>query len=121
MELRPERALDSRAGLVAGPEIVAEGLDDVIGGHTDVRSPSFQHLRHGAENSGNRAEGRITLLEPADPVEMAEQLVGPVDEVDDHAPALADVAMCLACPPRSGSDLRFLSGRRKNKGLTPSP
>jgi len=57
MKLRPQRALDSGAGFVAGPELVAERLDDVIGGNADVRRAPFQHLRDRAENSDDRAEG----------------------------------------------------------------
>ena len=37
MELGPQRRLDAFARLVVPPQIVAKRLDDVIGGHTDVR------------------------------------------------------------------------------------
>ena len=38
----------------------------------------MEHARYGAE-------GRLAvLLEVAAPVELAEELVGPVDQVDDH-------------------------------------
>ena len=59
VELRPQRRLDAFAGLVAGPEIVAERLDDVIGGHADVRRPVLEHLHDGAEHAGDGAERRI--------------------------------------------------------------
>ena len=35
-ELRIEIRLDARAGLVAGPELVPERLDDVVGGDADM-------------------------------------------------------------------------------------
>ena len=38
-ELGPQLGSDAGAGLVAGPEIVAEGLDDMVGGHADMGGP----------------------------------------------------------------------------------
>ena len=86
VELREQCALHALARLVAGPEIVAEGLDDVIGRHTDVSRSRLDHLQHGVQHAGHGAEGRIlALVEAAKAVEVAEQLVGAVDEMDDHA------------------------------------
>ena len=85
MKLRPQRGLDAVAGLVAGPEVVAERLDDVIGRDADVRGAAFDHLEHGVEHAEHGAEGLVLpLVEAAQAVEMTEQLVGAVDEMDDH-------------------------------------
>ena len=83
MKLRPQGAVDAFARLVALPEVVAEGLDDVVGRDADVRGAAFEHLRDRVEDAGDRPERGIPFLRPPDPVELAEELVGPVDEVDD--------------------------------------
>ena len=46
VELREQRRLDAVAGLVAGPEVVAKRLDDVIGRDADVRRALLDHLQH---------------------------------------------------------------------------
>ncbi len=89
VELREERALDAGPGLVPGPEAVAERLDHVIGRHADMRGPRLDHLEHRLQDADHGAEGRVrALVEPALSVEVPEQLVGAVDEVDDHGPSL---------------------------------
>jgi hypothetical protein len=84
IELRPERALDPLPRLVAGPEIVAERFDDVIGRHADVRRAGLEHLRDGVQHAGDGAERRIALAETADAVEVAKELVRAVDQMNDH-------------------------------------
>jgi hypothetical protein len=85
--------LDALAGLVAGPQLVAEGLDDVVGGHADVRGAALQQLQHAVQHAGDRAERAVLVLgEAAQPVEVPEQLVGAVDEVDDHVATIPDQA-----------------------------
>src|SRR5205085_12585705 len=84
MKLREQRRLHVRARLIARPEIVAERFDDVIGGDAEVRRALLDHLQHGVQHPGHRAERRVLLPEPAQAVEMAEELVGPVDEMYDH-------------------------------------
>ena len=59
-----QRRIDAFAGLVAGPEIVAERLDDVIGGDADVRRAFFEHLRDRAQHAGDRAERPVRQLGP---------------------------------------------------------
>ena len=50
-----------------------------------MRRPFLHHLQHGVQDTGDGAEGRgAATAEPPLPVEMPEQLVGAVDEVDDH-------------------------------------
>jgi hypothetical protein len=86
MELREEGGLDPIAGFVAGPELVSERLDDMIGRHADVRLSRLDHLQHGLQHADHGAERWIlALVEAAQPVEMAEQLIRTVDEVNDHA------------------------------------
>src|ERR1044072_311522 len=85
LELRRECGIDALPCFVAGPERVAEGLDDVIGGDADVGSPLLDHLQDCVEHAGDGTERRIFLLfSVAHAVEEAEQLVRAVDEVDDH-------------------------------------
>src|SRR5262249_39955610 len=85
VELREERALDAVACLVAGPETVAERLNDVIGRHADMSCSRFNHLKHRLKDADHGAEGWVrALVESAQSVEVAEQLVGAVDEMDDH-------------------------------------
>ena len=86
MELRQQRGLDAVAGLVAGPQAVAERLDDVIGRDADVRGAFLDHLQHGVEHADDGAEGQVlALAEAAQAVEVSEQLVRAIDEVNDHA------------------------------------
>ena len=83
MELRPQRRLDSFARLVSGPKLVAERLDHVIGRDADVRRALLDHVEHGVQHADDGAERPVlALAEAPQAVEEAEQLVGPVDEVD---------------------------------------
>ena len=73
------------AGLVAGPETVPEGLDDVVGRHAEVRRPVLDHLQDGMQHADHGSEGRgPALVEAAQAVEVAEQLVGAIQQVNDH-------------------------------------
>jgi hypothetical protein len=62
MELREEGGLDTLAGLVARPELVAEGLDDVIGRDADVRGALLDHLEDGIEDAEHATEWRVVAL-----------------------------------------------------------
>src|SRR2546427_7321396 len=60
---------------------------DVVGRHTDVSGPLLDHLQDGVQHAAHRAEGRILARGgAAAAVELAEQLVGAVDEMNDHSP-----------------------------------
>jgi hypothetical protein len=86
MELRPQRGLDALAGLVARPQQVAKGLDHVVGGHAQMRRIVFDQLQHAVEDAATAPKRAVLALgEAAQAIEVAEQLVGAVDEVDDHA------------------------------------
>jgi hypothetical protein len=84
MKLRPQCAINAGTRLVAGPKLVAKGLDDVIGGDTNVRGAVFDHLHERAEDAGDRAKGWIGFVKTAEPVEVAEQFVSAVNEVNNH-------------------------------------
>src|SRR5262249_44473852 len=68
----------------------------MVGGHTEVSGAFLDHLEHGIQHADDRAEGTISsLVEAARSVEVTEQLVGAIDQVDDHA---------RPTPPRSCHD-----------------
>jgi hypothetical protein len=80
LKLREQVWLDALARLVIGPEVIAEGLDHVIGSDADVCGAGLDHLQHRVQHPGNGAKRLVlALVEGALPVEMAEQLVGSVD------------------------------------------
>ena len=90
--------VDARAVLVPRPQVVAERLDDVVGGHADVGGALLQHLQHGARpRPGWRATSSPVVGHVRRQREVvAEQLVGPVDQVDleAHGSILAGRASC---------------------------
>ncbi len=55
-ELRQEVRVDARAGLVSGPQAIAERLDDVIGGDADVRGAAIDHAEHRADHAAHGAD-----------------------------------------------------------------
>src|SRR5437660_1463686 len=89
MELRAQSALNSRACLVSGPEIVAERFDDVIRSNTEVSRAVLDHLCDRVQHTDNGAERWIGFGEATDAVEVPKEFVGAVDEVDDHKERLA--------------------------------
>ena len=92
VELREECGLDAVPCLVAGPEPVAEGLDDVIGGDADVSGSGLDHLQHSMQHTDHGAEGPIRAFsEAAKAVEVAEKLVRAVYEMNDMLSMADDV------------------------------
>src|SRR6266571_3157320 len=82
------RGLDALPGLVVGPEVVAERLDDVIGCHTDVSRSGLDHLQYRMQHAADSAEALIlALAEMAPAVKLAEQLVRAVEGMNYHAAA----------------------------------
>ena len=82
MELREQRPLDPCAGLVVRPKAIPKRLDHVIGGHTDVRVAVFvlDYLKNGLQHADDSAIGAVLAFgKPAQPVEVAEELVGSVN------------------------------------------
>ena len=79
-----ERGLHAIAGLVSGPERIAERLDDVVGRHADVSRSRLDHLQNGIEDADHRAEGLIfALVEATQAIEVPEQLVRAVDQMNN--------------------------------------
>src|SRR6185436_985015 len=79
--------VDPFAGLVPGPEVVAERLDDVVGRDAHVRGAGLEHLEDAVQDAGGGGVRALRLrlaARASQAVELAEQLVRAVDEVDDH-------------------------------------
>src|SRR6476469_5289885 len=92
MELRAQCALDASAGLVARPKPIAKRLDHVVGGDAEVPLAALDHLEDGLQHADHGAVRAIhAFVEPAQAVEVTKDLVGTVNEVDDH----------FALPPRT--------------------
>ena len=53
-ELRAQLGVDAGAGLVAGPEAVAERLHDVVGRDAEVRGAAAEHRQHRREDAAHR-------------------------------------------------------------------
>src|SRR5581483_8572897 len=77
------------AGLVSEVEIVAKGLDHVVSCDAKVRLPGFNHRQHGSHNTANGSNLLpVSLLCGRNREKVAEQLVGAVDQMNDHATQL---------------------------------
>src|SRR5262249_45603011 len=88
LELTQEQRVDALAGLVAGPEVVAKGFDDVIRRHPEMRGAALEHAEHRGHDATDGAQLlRCGALERGrGREEVAEQLVGAVDQMDVHDP-----------------------------------
>ena len=85
LKLRTQRRLDTVAGLVAVPQLIAEGFNHVIGGDADEARPFFDHLQDAIEHADDGAHGAILVFrEASQTVKVPKQLVRAVDEVHDH-------------------------------------
>jgi hypothetical protein len=85
MELLEQRALDARAGLVARPKPITKRLDHVVGGNADVSVAVLDHLQHRLQHANDGTIRAVfAFCEPAQPVEVTEELVSAVDEVNNH-------------------------------------
>lgn len=57
----------------------------MIGGDTKVCGALLEHLQHRVQHANHGASGLIrTLGEPAQAIEVPEELVGAVNEVNEH-------------------------------------
>jgi hypothetical protein len=87
-ELREERRLDALPRFVARPQPIAKRFDHVVGRDAEVRGALLEHLQHGLDDPDHSAEGAVLPPgEAAQSVEVPEELVGAVDDVNDHAKA----------------------------------
>src|ERR1035438_10150038 len=93
-KLCEEGGLNALAGLVAAPKLVAEGFDDMVRGYPYMRRTFLDHLQDGVEQTDDGAERPILALgEAAQAIEVAKQLVGSVDEMNDHQALLPSDAV----------------------------
>src|SRR6185436_2581710 len=85
------------AGLVGRPDVVAERLDDVVGCDPDMSCAVLQHREHGLDDIAGRTDLDAGAVEMSRPrrVVLPEDLVGPIDEMNNHVPSLAH-RMCAA-------------------------
>ena len=84
-ELHQQLGGHARTRLVARPQLVAERLDDLVGGHTDVGGPLLEHHEQRAHDAAHRGDLDAVVVEVRGHGEVvAEQLVCPVDEMDLH-------------------------------------
>jgi len=86
LELCVEQGVHAFARLVAGPEQVAKGFDDVIGGHAQMRGAAFEHAQDRPHDAAHRPQllGSAPVEGGRRREEVAEQLERPVDQMDDH-------------------------------------
>jgi hypothetical protein len=85
VKLRPQRRIDAGGRLVAGPQSVSKRLDDVVGCNTQIRLSALDQFQDRLEHADDRAQGPVLPLgEAAQAIEVPEQLVGSVDDVNDH-------------------------------------
>ena len=88
-ELGPELRSHLGTRLVAGPQVVAKRLDDVIGGDPDVGDALGEERRHRPEHAPRRSHlGPVVGSRGRPAEELAEELVGAVDQVDLHGASL---------------------------------
>ncbi len=86
LELREQGCIDAVPSLVSTPQVVAEGFDDMIGGDAQVSGAALDHLQDGMQHPGYGAVRLVAaLVETAQAVEVPEELIGAVDEVNDHS------------------------------------
>ena len=65
----------------------------MIGRHTHVSRSTLDHLQYRIEDANDGAEGPVpTLVETAQAIEVAEQLICAVYQMNDHG----EVASCTA-------------------------
>ena len=83
LELGQEIGLDPFAGLVAWPQPIAEGLDDVIGRDGDVRGAAANHAQDRREHAAHRGDfATVPIPRGRQGVVVPEQLVCAVDQMD---------------------------------------
>jgi hypothetical protein len=62
----------------------------VIGGDAHVRGTLADHLQYGIEHSNNRPESPLFPIGDAtQSIEMAEELVGSINQMNDHVEIIA--------------------------------
>src|SRR5206468_717735 len=91
MKLIPEHGIDALSRLVTSPKLVAKRLDDVVRGHTDVGTTLFDQLQHAMQHAADAAKRSVfAVARTPRTVEVPKELVGPVDEVEDHLSMISE-------------------------------
>ena len=84
-KLREQVGLDAVARLVAGPELIAERLDDVIGRDPDVGGADRHHAEQRCQHAADRSDfPAVAITCRRDGIVMPEELVRAVDEMNVH-------------------------------------
>ena len=85
VELGQEIRFDPFAGCVAGPQLIAAGLDDVIGRNRDVRGAAAHHSEDRREHTAHRGNlATVPIPRGGKCVVVPEQLVCAVDQMNVH-------------------------------------
>jgi hypothetical protein len=84
MKLREQCGINSYTGLVVLPERISERLNYVICGDTHVCGAVFHHLQDGPKDPGDGTEWWVWLFRAPQTIEVAKQLVCPIQEMNDH-------------------------------------
>ena len=103
LELREQLVRDAGTRLVAGEEIVAPRLDDMVGRRADVGHVRLaQQAEHAVDQAAHRVDRAPVRPLLGRPREMgAEELERGVDEVELHArPMVPGTARCARAPAR---------------------
>jgi hypothetical protein len=65
--------------------MISKRLDHVIGRHAHVRRSTLDHLQYRIQDADDGSKGSVlALVETAQAIEMAEQLVGTIYQMNDH-------------------------------------
>src|SRR5439155_22427324 len=93
-ELREELRRHAGAGLVAGIEIVAERLDDVVGGDAEVADTRLEQTDDRAEHTACGRDRRASLVVMGRHCEVVtEQLVRAVEQVNAHYSCTSSISV----------------------------
>src|SRR5688572_29745744 len=77
-----------------------------------MRRPALDHLCDGVQHPGGRTEWRVGLFRAADAIEVAEELVGAVDQMDNHS---REELVCSGAVIRTSERLREPSSRTSER------
>ena len=85
-KLRQQVGIDASTSLVARPEIIAERLNHMIGGHGEVRDAGAEHSQHGSHDPSNCGDFTTGIVARGrQRVKVPEQFVRAVNQIDFQA------------------------------------
>jgi hypothetical protein len=101
VELRQQQRVHSGARLVAGPHVVAEGLDDVIGSDAKMRRAVLKHREDRLHHTTRCADLHTVGVQMTWPrrVVLPKDLIRPVDEMNHHLESLAQRTTLAGASP----------------------